>query len=121
MYAGREPCAFQILQTKLSSKFPLPMATQPEQQQTDPPSVPLPNRRSKDQPNGNRPPVWFVEEAPGPDVSNAPLQAKCSAHGEDRDGICCRELIGEDERQLIDPDIVRDAYVLLLFLPRFAD
>ena len=44
-------------------------------------------------------------------MPSPPLQAKCSAHGDERHGVCCRELIGEDERQLIDPDIVRDVCV----------
>jgi hypothetical protein len=90
------------------------MASQPEQHQTDAPSVPLPNRRSRDELNAihkNRPPIWSVEEAPGSDMPSAPLQAKCSAHGEERHGVCCKELIGEDERQLIDPDVVRDVCV----------
>jgi len=90
------------------------MASQPEQHQTDAPSVPLPNRRSRDKLNAihkNRPPIWSVEEAPGSDMPSAPLQAKCSAHGEERHGVCCKELIGEDERQLIDPDVVRDVVI----------
>lgn len=89
------------------------MASRSEQQQTGAPSVPLPNRRSRVELNTihkNQPPIWSVEEAPGPDMPSAPLQAKCSAHGEERHGVCCRELIGEDERQLVDPDIVRDVY-----------
>jgi len=44
-------------------------------------------------------------------MPSAPLKAKCSAHGDERHGVCCRELTGEDERQLIDPDIVRDVCV----------
>lgn len=90
------------------------MASQPEQRKADPSSVPLPNRRPRDELstiNKNRVPIWSVEEAPGPDMPSVPLQAKCSAHGEGRRGVCCRELIGDDERQLIDPDIVRDVYV----------
>jgi len=97
------------------------MASQPEQQQTDAPSVPLPNRRSRVELNTihkNQPPIWSIEEAPGPDMPSVPLQAKCSAHGDERHGVCCRELIGEDERQLIDPDIVRDVYVPLILLWR---
>jgi len=93
------------------------MASQPEQQQTAAPSVPLPNRRSRVEPNAihkNQPPIWSIEEAPGPDMPNVPLQAKCSAHGDERHGVCCRELIGEDERQLVDPDIVRDVWVSLV-------
>ena len=91
------------------------MTSQPEQQ-TGAPSVPLPNRRSRVELNTlhkSQPPIWSVEEAPGPDMPRAPLQAKCAAHGEERHGVCCREMIGEDERQLIDPDVVRDVYVPL--------
>ena len=47
-------------------------------------------------------------------MPNVPLQVRCSAHGDDRDGVCCRELIGVDERQLVDPDIVRDVCVPLV-------
>ena len=96
------------------------MASQSEQQQTDAPSVPLPNRRSRVELgtiHKNQPPIWSVDEAPGPDMPTAPLQAKCSAHGDERHGVCCRELIGEDERQLVDPDIVRDVCVLVV-VPR---
>jgi len=90
------------------------MTSQQEQQQTDAPSVPLPNRRSRDELNTlhkNQPPIWSIEEAPGPDMPSVPLQVKCSAHGDERHGVCCRELIGEDERQLVDPDIVRDVVI----------
>ena len=89
------------------------MASQPEQQQTSAPSVPLPYRRSRVKLNTihkNQPPIGSVEEAPGPDMPSAPLQAKFSAHGDERRGVCCRELIGDDERQLVDPDIVRDVW-----------
>ena len=57
----------------------------------------------------NRPQIWSVEETPGLDMLTAPLQAKCSAYGDERHGAYCRELIGGDERQLvtIDPDIAR--------------
>jgi len=90
------------------------MTSQQEQQQTDAPSVPLPNRRSGTELNTirkNRPPIWSIEEAHGPDMPSVPLQVKCSAHGDERHGVCCRELIGEDERQLVDPDIVRDVVI----------
>jgi hypothetical protein len=95
------------------------MASQPEQQQTDAPSVPLPNRRSRVELNTihkNQPPIWSIEEAPGPGMPSVPLQAKCLAHGNGRHGVCCKELIGEDERQLVDPDIVRDVCVHLVIL-----
>jgi hypothetical protein len=40
---------------------------------------------------------------------------KCDKKSRPQDiPVCCRELRGDDERHLIDPDIVRDVYVLLL-------
>jgi hypothetical protein len=35
------------------------------------------------------------------------LASKCAARG----GTCCRDLKGDDERTLIDPDIVRDVVI----------
>lgn len=71
-------------------------------------SVPLPKRGSAVL--NTAPPVWSLEEsgeAPLP-----PLQAKCARH--DRPGeVCCKELKGDDERILIDPDVVRDVLALL--------
>lgn len=70
------------------------------------PSVLLP-RREHNSIAPSQPPVWAVSNAA---LSNeAPLQAKCDRHGVGRDGVCCKELKGDDERHLIDPDIVRDA------------
>lgn len=77
---------------------------------TSAPSEALPNRPRTD---FTRPPVWSLEESPGAQL--APLPAKCARH--DRaDGICCKELKGDDERTLIDPDVVRDVYVLFFLL-----
>jgi VIT1/CCC1 family predicted Fe2+/Mn2+ transporter len=39
-----------------------------------------------------------------------PLPAKCSRHTREGE-VCCQELKGEDERQLIDPDVVRDVVI----------
>lgn len=39
-----------------------------------------------------------------------PLQAKCTRHS-NPGGICCKELKDDDERTLIDPDIVRDVII----------
>lgn len=54
-----------------------------------------------------KPPVWPIDasEAAVP----TPLHAKCARNARD-DGICCKELL-DDERTLIDPDVVRDVYV----------
>ena len=41
---------------------------------------------------------------------STPLPIKCDRHGRP-DGVCCKDLKDEDDRQLIDPDIVRDVYV----------
>jgi hypothetical protein len=48
----------------------------------------------------------------GPELT--PLTSKC-ARNDRADGICCKDLKGEDERTLIDPDVVRDVYDLLGF------
>ena len=70
------------------------------------PSVPLPNRRGSDALNTNKPPVWSINESAG--SQPAPLPAKCDRHEPTRSGVCCKELRGDDERTLIDPDVVRD-------------
>lgn len=66
------------------------------------PSVPLPHRPAQD--NATKAPVWPIvaSEASVP----APLAAKCAAPSRE-DGICCKDL-KDDERTLIDPDVVRD-------------
>ena len=64
---------------------------------SDAPVVPLPHR-----PNASaNPPVWPIDNtAPG---VQTPPAAKCGR----QNGVCCKELI-EEERTLVDPDIVRD-------------
>ncbi|KAI0061226.1 DUF125-domain-containing protein [Artomyces pyxidatus] len=71
-------------------------------------SVPLPGRRNSGSAN-NKPPVWAID-ASAPTIS-APLPAKCSRHSTNREGVCCKELKGDDERILIDPDVVRDVVI----------
>ena len=56
----------------------------------------------------NKPPVWAIDSS-GPSVQT-PLPAKCARHTREGE-VCCQELKGEDERQLIDPDVIRDVYV----------
>lgn len=73
---------------------------------TQPSSIRLPGRRGSAGAVGNKPPVWAIDTAAP--AEEAPLPAKCARHREDRHGVCCKELKGEDERQLIDPDVVRD-------------
>jgi hypothetical protein len=63
-------------------------------------AVPLPHR---DASVGSKPPVWSLVSPHG----NVPLPAKCDRHGREG-GVCCKELKDEDDRTLINPDIVRD-------------
>lgn len=68
------------------------------------PSVPLPRAAA----NGltrNGPPVWAIDTSES--SVQTPLLTKCARHTREGD-VCCQELKGEDERQLIDPDVVRD-------------
>ncbi|KAI0649887.1 VIT family-domain-containing protein [Trametes meyenii] len=73
------------------------------------PSVPLPHRRGSESLTTNKPPVWSINHSVGPQP--APLPAKCDRHEPTRSGVCCKELKGEDERTLIDPDVVRDVVI----------
>lgn len=60
-------------------------------------SSPLPSR-----PNTSaNPPVWHIDS-----TVETPSAAKCDSSTR-QNGICCKELI-EDERTLVDPDVVRD-------------
>lgn len=59
---------------------------------------------------GRKPPVWSISER-APDASPAPLPAKCDRHEPHRSGVCCKELKDDDDRTLIDPDVVRDVCV----------
>ncbi|KAH9929094.1 DUF125-domain-containing protein [Epithele typhae] len=81
----------------------------PESSSSSAPSVPLPRRGSSEHVPGNKPPVWSINNAEGPEV--APLPAKCDRHEPVRSGVCCKELKGDDERTLIDPDVVRDVVI----------
>lgn len=73
---------------------------------THAPSVPLPKRdNAQNVAGGNRPPVWALSSP-----ADAPLPAKCDRHGRP-DGVCCKELKDDDDRQLIDPDVVRDVII----------
>ncbi|KAI1792484.1 VIT family-domain-containing protein [Ganoderma leucocontextum] len=73
------------------------------------PSVRLPHRRGSDTMGSNKPPVWSINESAG--SQPAPLPAKCDRHEPGRSGVCCKELRGDDERTLIDPDVVRDVVI----------
>lgn len=51
-----------------------------------------------------KPPVWpIVHSEPGVETPSA---AKCDRSARE-DGVCCKDLL-DDERTLIDPDVVRD-------------
>ena len=76
--------------------------------------MPLPHRRDSTSAK-NKPPVWAVDSTIAPTVP-APLTAKCSRHETGREGVCCKELRGDDERTLVDPDVVRDVYVFVRLL-----
>ena len=66
------------------------------------PAVPLPSR-----PNASvNSPVWSIDNTTPP--VQAPSAPKCARPN----GVCCKELI-EEERTLVDPDVVRDVYVSL--------
>ncbi|KAH7921467.1 DUF125-domain-containing protein [Leucogyrophana mollusca] len=77
-----------------------------EQGSNGAPAVPLPGRDS----NGikSKPPVWPLAATDG--ALPPPLPAKCDKHGR-QDGRCCKELKDDDDRTLIDPDIVRDVVI----------
>ncbi len=76
------------------------------------PSVPL--RRANGHSNGETDPIseplWALASASG---ELAPLAAKCDRDTHSR-VVCCKTLKGEDERTLVDPDIVRDMCVVVL-------
>jgi len=68
-------------------------------------SVPLPSR---DAGSDNKPqPVWSLESNRS---SSPPLSEKCDKIGR-QGGICCKELKNEDDRMLIDPDVIRDIII----------
>ncbi|KAI6040351.1 VIT family-domain-containing protein [Pisolithus marmoratus] len=63
---------------------------------------------NRDTNNPPRPPVWSLESASS--GVPLPLHAKCNRHGR-QGGICCKDLKDDDERTLLDPDIVRDVVI----------
>ncbi|ORY80749.1 membrane fraction protein [Leucosporidium creatinivorum] len=69
-------------------------------------SVSLPPRTK---PAEGAKPVWSLQAGPG-GSDQVPLASKCDQHNRERT-ICCRDLKGDDERSLIDPDIVRDIII----------
>ena len=94
-----------------SSKNPMSSDTTPSQPAI---AVALPPRpRSAEDINqtNKKPPVWSLQQSSAIDAPEVPLPAKCDRHGQPG-GICCKELKDDDERQLVDPNVVRDMWVI---------
>lgn len=79
-------------------------------------SVPLPSRKAGSTAAGaTGKSVWAINNAPDAAAQEqqaagaAPL-TECDKHNRPQ-AVCCRELRGDDERHLIDPDIVRDIII----------
>ncbi|GAA5931975.1 hypothetical protein JCM3775_004202 [Rhodotorula graminis] len=70
-------------------------------------AVALPSRSKRAQ-DGSAAPVWSLQGAGS--TTEVPLAAKCDLHNRERT-VCCRDLKGDDERHLINPDIVRDCII----------
>ncbi|KAE9387857.1 hypothetical protein BT96DRAFT_981268 [Gymnopus androsaceus JB14] len=68
-------------------------------------SVALP-RRTDDGTKTTKPPVWSITSSVTNDL---PLSSECDRTSR-ADGVCCKEL-RQEERTLIDPDIVRDVII----------
>lgn len=64
-------------------------------------AVPLPQHR--DTTLGSKPPAWSLDSS----NRNDPVPVICDRHGREG-GVCCQELKDEDDRTLVNPDIVRD-------------
>lgn len=84
------------------------MAPSEHEAQLSPASLPLPKNADSNaskKPTGT---VWPTINAPehSPDLPLASPSAKC-VNTTHPDGVCCRDLL-QEERTLIDPDIVRD-------------
>ncbi|KAJ7030830.1 VIT family-domain-containing protein [Mycena alexandri] len=73
---------------------------------TPAPSVPLSRPAASENPT--KPPIWAID-AVAPTSQPIPLPARCSRHARP-DGVCCKELKGDD-RTLINPDVVRDVVI----------
>ncbi|GAA5982614.1 hypothetical protein JCM5350_002120 [Sporobolomyces pararoseus] len=72
-------------------------------------AVALPKRAPQDQTSR---PVWSLDSGPQTPggSSEVPLASKCDVHNRERT-VCCRDLKGDDERALVNPDIVRDIII----------
>ncbi|KAG2032945.1 VIT family-domain-containing protein [Suillus americanus] len=71
-------------------------------------TIPLPSRDAMSGSLVNKPPpVWSLESN---GTLTTQLTDKCDRLGR-QDGICCKELKDEDDRILIDPDVIRDIII----------
>ncbi|KAG0699615.1 VIT family-domain-containing protein [Suillus ampliporus] len=75
-----------------------------ESNSSSPVAVSLPNREGNTQ---AKPPVWPLDTS---GTLTPPLLAKCDRNDR-RDGVCCKDLKDEDNRTLIDPDVLRDVVI----------
>ncbi|KAG1796998.1 VIT family-domain-containing protein [Suillus plorans] len=67
-------------------------------------AVSLPSREGN---INTEPPVWPLDAS---GTLTPPLPARCDRH--DRlDGVCCKDLKDDDDRTLIDPDVIRDIVI----------
>lgn len=82
----------------------------PDNTSGHPASVPLPTKLGTSLRQSTCP-VWPIENAEN--GVETPLISKC-ARSSRAGGVCCKEL-KKEERTLINPDVVRDVYVLLSF------
>ncbi|GFZ46796.1 hypothetical protein JCM24511_04016 [Saitozyma sp. JCM 24511] len=81
-------------------------------------AVPLPRSHSRRDRPAHSASVWTIEQPPPTRdeqlesilADPQPLAHKCGADGRS-DRPCCRDLKGEDERNLISPEIVRDIII----------
>ncbi|POY73501.1 hypothetical protein BMF94_3438 [Rhodotorula taiwanensis] len=71
-------------------------------------AVALPKRQPRSD-GESAAPVWSLDSTAS-GTADVPLAAKCDLHNRERT-VCCRDLKGDDERHLVDPDIVRDIII----------
>jgi hypothetical protein len=70
--------------------------------------VKLPKRTEAVKNASEREPVWSLSTGGNSyGTAQPPLKAMCDVHARP-DAVCCRTLKGDDERALLDPDVVRD-------------
>lgn len=90
-----------------------PHSDAPNPTSSVPVSLPI-RRKPSDLNNTNTQSLWTYtqddsDNRPASALSNTPTLDKCDKNRRPQ-AICCRDLKGDDDRHLIDPDIVRDVY-----------